>query len=68
MIINKIIRQPLESQLSIPPSLEPRPKKLRDRIYENIPQRSRFSAFSPNLTKETRTHNHRTNPQITKNL
>ena len=68
MILNKIIRQPLESQLSIRPPLEPRPPKLRDRIYETMPQRSRFSAFPPNLTKETRTHNHRTNPQITKNL
>ena len=26
MIINKIIRQPSEIQLSIPPSLEPRPQ------------------------------------------
>ena len=43
MIINKIIRQPWEIQLSIPPCLEPRPPKLRDRIYETIPQRSHFN-------------------------
>lgn len=37
MILNKIIRQFLEIQLSIPPPLEPCPQKLLDRIYKIIP-------------------------------
>jgi hypothetical protein len=53
MILNKIIRQPLESQLSIRPPLEPRPPKLRDRVYETIPQRSRFSALQPKPNPES---------------